>query len=268
MKKILTVLSLVAISTSALAMKVELPKSYTVRYTHNFGKIDGFVQIPQGGQFNTTSERRPTFDELNIKNINYPELFVGAKWDNWGVYYGMKYKSFNGSATLNEDLKTHNIQLRKGDHISSKHLYAFYGLGLSYDFNVNPKFTITPKAEFSLLQFSYKFSSTGSTTINNDERAFGAGGIRLGGEAVYKVNDDFSVKLDAMSHIPHDSIKSSLETSLTGAYNLYRSGNKEVNVVAGVGYDMFKFKDTQRDMQNFMYSETKPVYKLGVELKF
>ena len=92
MKKILTLLSLVAISTSALAMKVELPKSYTVRYTYNFGKIDGFVQIPQGGQFNTTSERRPTFDELNIKNINYPELFVGAKWDNWGVYYGMKYK--------------------------------------------------------------------------------------------------------------------------------------------------------------------------------
>ena len=55
---------------------------------------------------------------------------------------------------------------------------------------------------------------------------------------------------------------------MTGAYNLYRSGNKEVNVVAGVGYDMFKFKDTQRDMQNFMYSETKPVYKLGIELKF
>ena len=51
-------------------------------------------------------------------------------------------------------------------------------------------------------------------------------------------------------------------------HNLYRSGNKEVNVVAGVGYDMFKFKDTQRDMQNFMYSETKPVYKLGIELKF
>ena len=71
-----------------------------------------------------------------------------------------------------------------------------------------------------------------------------------------------------MSNIPHDSIRSSLETSLTGAYNLYRSGNKEVNVVAGVGYDMFRFKDTQRDMQNFMYSETKPVYKLGVELKF
>ena len=94
MKKSLILLSMLALSVTAFAAKPTLPKSYTVRYTHNFGRINGFVQIPKGGQFNTTSERRPTFDELDIKNINYPELFIGAKWDNFGVYYGMKYKSF------------------------------------------------------------------------------------------------------------------------------------------------------------------------------
>ena len=36
----------------------------------------------------------------------------------------------------------------------------------------------------------------------------------------------------------------------------------------GIGYDSFKYRDTQRDMQNFMNSKTKPVYKLGLELKF
>ena len=159
MKKSLVLLSMLALSVSAFAAKASLPKSYTVRYTHNFGRIDGFVQIPKGGQFNTTSERRPTFEELNIKNINYPELFIGAKWDNFGIYYGMKYKSFKGDTTLNEDLKTHDIQLRKGDKISSKHLYAFHNLGLSYDFKLNSKFTVTPKIEFSIFQFSYKFSS-------------------------------------------------------------------------------------------------------------
>jgi len=128
---------MLALSISAFGANVSLPKSYTVRYTHNFGRINGFVQIPKGGQFNTTSERRPTFDELDIKNINYPELFIGAKWDNFGIYYGMKYKSFKGNATLNEDLKTHDLQLRKGDKISSKHLYAFHNLGFSYDFKLN-----------------------------------------------------------------------------------------------------------------------------------
>ena len=150
MKKSLVLLSMLVLSVSAFAAKPTLPKSYTVRYTHNFGRIDGFVQIPKGGQFNTASERRPTFDELNIKNINYPELFVGAKWDNFGIYYGMKYKSFKGDATLNDDLKTHDIQLRKGDKISSKHLYAFHNLGFSYDFKLNSKFIVTPKIEFSV----------------------------------------------------------------------------------------------------------------------
>lgn len=92
--------------------------------------------------------------------------------------------------------------------------------------------------------------------------------MRIGGEANYQFTDDFGVRLDVMTHIPHDSIKSSLDASLTGSYNLYRSGNTEVNVLAGIGYDSFKYRDTQKDMQNFMDSKTKPVYKLGLELKF
>lgn len=269
MKKSLVLLSMfLGISVINFSSELTLPKSYIVRYTHNFGKIDGFVQIPKGGQFNTTSEKRPTFDELNIKNINYPELFIGANWDNFGIYYGMKYKSFKGNTTLNEDLKTHNIQLRKGDRISSKHLYAFHNFGISYDVKLNPKFTFTPKLEFSVLQFSYKFSSTGSRVINNDERKFGAGSVRVGSNINYQVNNDFGLRFDIMTHIPHDSIKSSLDVSFTGSYNLFRSENTEVNVLAGVGYDYFKYKDTQRDMQNFMSSKTKPVYKLGLELKF
>lgn len=268
MKKSLIVLPMLALSVSAFATKLTLPKSYTVRYTHNFGKIDGFVQIPKGGQFNTTSERRPIFDELDIKNINYPEIFIGVNWDNLGIYYDIKYDSFKGSATLNKDLKTHNIQLRKGDKISSKHLYAFHNLGVSYDFKLNSKFTFTPKVEFSILQFSYKFSATGSTIVNNNERKFRAGGVRIGGEAKYQFTDDFSLRFNIMTHIPHDSIRSSLDTSLMGSYNLFRSGKTELNILAGIGYNRFKYRDTQRDMQNFMYVKVKPVYKVGLELKF
>lgn len=49
MKKSLVLLSMLALSISAFGANVSLPKSYTVRYTHNFGRINGFVQIPKGG---------------------------------------------------------------------------------------------------------------------------------------------------------------------------------------------------------------------------
>lgn len=39
---------MLALSISAFGANVSLPKSYTVRYTHNFGRINGFVQIPKG----------------------------------------------------------------------------------------------------------------------------------------------------------------------------------------------------------------------------
>ena len=39
MKKSLVLLSMLALSISAFGANVSLPKSYTVRYTHNFGRI-------------------------------------------------------------------------------------------------------------------------------------------------------------------------------------------------------------------------------------
>ena len=39
MKKSLVLLSMLALSISAFGANVSLPKSYTVRYTHNFGRL-------------------------------------------------------------------------------------------------------------------------------------------------------------------------------------------------------------------------------------
>lgn len=271
MKKLLVLCSSLILAGASYSMDFspKMPEKYSVKYFHNFGSIDGFVQIPRGGQFNTTSERRPEFKELGIKRINYPELNLSTKWENFGMYLNLKYNYFKGNSTLKEDLKTHDIQLKAGDKISSKHKYGFYALGFSYDFNnVVNNLVLTPKIEFSLFDFSYKFSASGSKAVNNDERKFHAGAVRIGGSAKYSFNKDFSLTFDAMTHIPYDSIRKSFETSLVASYNLYRNDKQELNLLAGVGYDMFKYRDTQKDMQNFMNYKTKPIYKIGLEYSF
>ncbi len=266
MRKKFILFSLLMFTTTSYSLKA--PKNYSIKYFHNFSSIDGFVQIPKGGQFGTTSDKRPTFEELGIKRINYPELTLATKWENFGLYLRIKYNSFKGDSILSSDLKTHDIQLKKGDKISTRHLHNFYTLGLSYDFPVTKKFTIIPKIDFSAYQFSYKFSATGSKIVNNDERKFNAGTIRVGGKIKYTYNENLIFSLNSMYHIPHDSIKSSLETSLVASYNLYRNENKELNLLVGLSYDQFKYKDTQKDMQNFINYKSKPIYKLGLEFKF
>lgn len=264
-KTLLLAATLLSVSAYASAFNPELPKSYSVKYFHNFGNIDGFVQIPKGGQFGTTSERRPEFEELGIDNISYPELLLTAKWDKFSMYYNLSHKVFVGNSTLKKDLITHNTQLYAGEKIHTKHKYIFHRFGFGYDFIPVENLTLTPKFEMSLFDFSYQFSTDAEKA---SRRRFRAGTVRVGGAAKYDFNKDFSLTFDLMTHIPHDSIKSSLETSLIASYNVYRQGNTEVNVLAGIGYDMFKYRDTQKDMQNFMYSKTKPVYKIGLELKF
>ncbi|WP_022819192.1 transporter [Fusobacterium russii] len=264
-KTLLLVGVLLSASAYSFNFNPQLPKSYSVKYFHNFGTIDGYVQIPKGGQFGTTSEKRPEFDELGIDNISYPELSLTAKWDKFSMYYALNHKTFKGDATLKKDLITHNTQLYAGEKINTKHKYVFHRFGLGYDFSLAQNLTLTPKFEVSLFDFSYQFSTDAG---KNSQRRFRAGTVRVGGAAKYDFSKDFSLTLDLMTHIPHDSIRSSLETSLIASYNVYRQGSTEVNVLAGLSYDMFKYRDTQRDMQNFMYSKTKPIYKLGLELKF
>ncbi|KXA22284.1 hypothetical protein HMPREF3221_00941 [Fusobacterium nucleatum] len=45
MKKSLILLSMLALSVTAFAAKPTLPKSYTVRYTHNFGRLKALFKF-------------------------------------------------------------------------------------------------------------------------------------------------------------------------------------------------------------------------------
>ena len=75
MKKSLVLLSMLVLSVSAFSAKPTLPKSYTVRYTHNFGRIDGFVQIPNVGLLSEVVLNCPPFGIWTKPSI-LPKLWV------------------------------------------------------------------------------------------------------------------------------------------------------------------------------------------------
>lgn len=62
----LKLLFLIALLSGSAYAKVT-PDSYDFRALYNYSKIEGFVQIPKGGQAGTTTLKRPTFDEMGIK---------------------------------------------------------------------------------------------------------------------------------------------------------------------------------------------------------
>lgn len=239
------------LSASGYAFSLEAPKAYEVQQFLSSGKIDGFVQIPKGGQYGTATKERPTFQELGVNHIYYPELALTAKWDRLSFTFDGKYETFKGKATLNQDLTSHNITIPKDSSIRTKHKYAYYSLYANYDFELTPKWTVTPTVGVSLFDFSYQFSATDKNGVNiaeKDSRKFHAGMPVIGVKTNYAFTDKTKVIFSLNSNIPMGSVKQYLDTSLMLSYNLYKNNQKELNVLGGLGYERLKFRDSQKEM--------------------
>ena len=268
MKKILFLGALI-LSAGAYGFDIKTPSEYSIKGVYNFGKIDGYVQIPKGGQNGTTSIGRPTFDELGIDHISYPEVQLQAKWDKFAIHGNINYQSFKGNGTIKEDLITHSKEIPAGSHMSTKHKYISYTLGASYDlYNIN-KLTVSPLAEFSFYNFKYSYSATTPDGNNiSSKREFNWGQGNYGLKFSYQGTDKFKMDLTMKAGIPVNSLRQYYDISLMNSYTLYNNGTNKLNLLFGIGYEKLEFKDKQKDKQNHMDHKISPVYKAGFEFTF
>ncbi|CAL7878309.1 OMP-b-brl domain-containing protein [Fusobacterium necrophorum subsp. funduliforme] len=251
------------VSTSIYPFSFESPKTYSLQVLSSAGKINGFVQIPKGGQYGTTSKERPDFQELGINHIYYPEITISTKWNKFSMSLHGKYEMFKGKSTLKKDLISHNIPIPEGSSFKTKHKYAYYGLNFYYDVFATEKWKMTSGFGINVFDFHYEFSAT-----NKDSRKFHAGIPMIGLEASYQFSEKSKIIFALNSNIPMKSVKQYLDTSLLFSYNLYKNKDQELNLLGGIGYEKWKFRDSQKEMQNYMKHSISPVYKLGLEYKF
>lgn len=182
-----------------------------------------------------------------------------------------KYEMFKGKSTLKKDLISHNIPIPEGSSFKTKHKYAYYGLNFYYDVFATEKWKMTSGFGINVFDFHYEFSATnkeGNVITNKDSRKFHAGIPMIGLEASYQFSEKSKIIFALNSNIPMKSVKQYLDTSLLFSYNLYKNKDQELNLLGGIGYEKWKFRDSQKEMQNYMKHSISPVYKLGLEYKF
>lgn len=132
---------------------------------------------------------------------------------------------------------------------------------------LNNKWSITPELGFDLFDFSYSFSAyyDSKEIATNDTRSFHSSFITLGIYSDYQITDKTKLKFSMVGSIP-TRIRY-FNTSLLLSYNLYKKEKQELNVFGGVSYEDFYFRDSQKEMQNFMKHRI-PSCKIGLEYKF
>lgn len=269
MKQILLkIVLLFTLANSIYALDIAKPKSYTFKYNHNFGEIDGFVQIPKGGQYNTATPNKPEFKELGIKRIHYPEFEIRTEWEDLFLYTGVSFNTFNGRAHIDYDLISHNKVIPRDSDVETKHKYISTMFGTGYYIFKNERIKIAPTLEFSLSKFDYKYRvKTPQNSEISSSRSFGWGALHLGIESFYKLTDNNDLNFNIKYAIPYDSIRNWFSIEIIDKQNIYRNETQELNLLIGIGFKDFEYRDTQKEMQNFMKHKISPILKVGIEYK-
>ena len=247
------------------------PKSYDLKLLYNKEKIEGFVQIPKGGQFGTTSLKRPTFNEMGIDEINFPELQTQINWEKLSIYGDIKYSTFKGEATLKEDLITHSKIIPKNSSFKTKHKYIDYTLGIKYNL-YSFKFTkFKPLFEYSIRDFSYKYKADILNQNNkiSGKRSFGWGQANIGMDIINQLTDKYCIETTFKYGVANSKVREFYTLDIINKYNIYTDAVKDYQLtfLFGIGYKKLEFKDKQKDRQNYIVQKVKPNLIFGLEYK-
>lgn len=262
MKKSLLLFLLLSFIT--YSFDINSPINYKIRAFYDLGKTEGFVQIPKGGKNGTTSLERPTYKELGIKNINFPEFVFQSEWNKTILSTGLKYKTFQGNNILTKDLVSHGIFIPANSKIDTKHEYIKYNLSLGYKlFDLNC-FNFTPIIEFSINHFSYKYSAkTLDNNIIESGRSFDWGQLNIGLSSLYQLRKNIDLELNLKYGITPINIREYYSLEFISIYKL----NQTLSFLSGIECEKMKFRDTQSEKQNYIkYFDI--LYKIGIEKKF
>ena len=87
------------------------PFYFTAMGEYGITQAKGFNQIPRGGSQHSSSYRRPSFEELNIKNKIYHTFGFGVQFPVWKIAYNHSAIHLKNNVFLNESLFSHGLPL-------------------------------------------------------------------------------------------------------------------------------------------------------------
>src|SRR4051794_40893579 len=149
MRNRIALVALVTLLGSAVAHADDRPFHFSLEWQVRYGQLDGYVQIPSGGQPGTTSSHRPTFGELGINNTGVYDFAASFDWGRDGFYVGAEFMRPSGDTTLDDTLVSHGVTFAAGTPVSSKVQLDWYRAGYQHHFDfANPddpwSLTLTP----------------------------------------------------------------------------------------------------------------------------
>jgi len=235
-----------------------------------YGKIKGFLQIPSGGKPGTTSNKRPTLDELDIDTVAIGDTSVNLGYGDHGIYAGARFVRLSGDNVLTDELKSRDVIFPADSSVDLDTRLDWYRFGyrhrFSFQYSKGDESTLSliPAVGAVLFNFDYELDGTGGLSV---ARAFTKGAPHVGLQTEWNPKGPFSLAAGVLSSLPFSSLPLILSVELTGRYQLWGQANRGGLAFLGIGYDRIDFEDSQT-VPNHIEIDMGPLLLLGLEVSF
>ncbi|MBS0287603.1 MAG: hypothetical protein JSR17_09915 [Proteobacteria bacterium] len=222
--------------------------------------LNGFVQVPQGGSFGSTSYRRPTLDELNIHHSNFYTIGALAQLNHYDITYNYSRYAPRGKTQLKNILNTHGKYINAGSSLSTLIKYDLHQLSVGRRFDYE-HWIISPFVQSNFLKFHYEYSAfpiRGARTYN-------VTGFNIGLNAIYQFTPTLFGDLQITPPLPVANFTyADFELGLSKKINMRK--NTSVSPRAAIGLQQLDYKDNQA-VPNHIRLQNAPYVMMGFQVQ-
>jgi len=243
---------------------------FAVTGTFMYGRVDGYVQIPAGGQPGTTSSKRPRFSELGIHDALIGAGEFSAFFGRSEVFVDPEIIRLSGSDTLRSDLVTHGQTFPAGTQVSSDLKFDTYRVGYRYHFLIGgntprPRLDLAPYLDLDFWNFDYHISGGGHSTSRGFLKPTAQLGIAAEwapGRGPFSIAGDFAAAPPGISSIPFIAYE-----QLAARYRFAPSEHLNIVGTLGVRFEQYNFFDNQT-VSNHVHATFGPMVVAGIGIEF
>jgi hypothetical protein len=232
-----------------------------------YGWVEGSLQTPNGGQLITTSNDRPTLDELGIDDVSIVDFWMNAERPHDGLYFGGRLIHLQGDSTLETDLISQGRTFPAGSPMEADVTFDWYRFGYSFrHFHQWGSRTIefAPSVGGVLLTFDNHLTSPGLVPV---DRSYSKGGAQLGVRVSSAVTEKLTLSGQLFMPIALSNSVNILSAQATAEYQFLKRKNLEISGLLGIGYEHIEYQDNQL-MPNELKLTISPMLLAGLEITF
>lgn len=231
------------------------------------GAVEGYLQTPQGGQPGTSSERRPTLEELNIDRLTNSNFSLAWSEGRHQLALSAHFLSERNDAVLGEALISQGLNFVDGERISTDLNSDWWEVNYSYELFTTAMsdipLSVYVGAGAVLLRFHYDLQGSNAAV----HRRYTKGGYRAGLAADLQLMPRLILSTKFFDAFTVSNTTKITNADLYLSYQIWDSSRMEWYVTGGVSYQDVHYQGNQ-ELTNHIKLRMHTLSTLGIEIRF